>query len=104
MPGERGENDGAVDVMLGVASLIGDCSMKVGTLLRLLASIMKPWTTLQCFYYLGSQIHYQQAMTGDAEITSRLDMAESKFYEYGKNFMNYKIKLSVRISILNSLV
>ena len=37
------------------------------------------------FYYLGSQIHYQQAMTGDAEITSRIDMAESKFYEHGKN-------------------
>ena len=31
-------------------------------------------------------------------------MAESKFYEYGEKFMNYRIKLSVRISILNSLV
>ena len=29
MPGERGENDGAVDVMLDVASLVGDCSRKV---------------------------------------------------------------------------
>ena len=56
------------------------------------------------FHYLGSQIHYQQAMTGEAEITSRIDMAESKFYEHGKKFMNYKINLSSRISILNSLV
>ena len=32
------------------------------------------------FHYLGSQIHYQQAMTGEAEITSRIDMAESKFF------------------------
>ena len=31
-------------------------------------------------------------------------MAESKFYEHGKKFMNYRIKLSVRISILNSIV
>ena len=43
-------------------------------------------------------------MTGEEEITSRIDMAESKFYEHGKKFMNYKIKLSIRISILNSLV
>ena len=56
------------------------------------------------FKYLGSQIHYKQATTGEAEITSRIDMAESKFYEHGKKFMNYRIKLSVRISILNSIV
>ena len=59
---------------------------------------------VKVFRYLGSQIHYQQAMTGEEEITSRIDMAESKFYEHGKKFMNYKIKLSIRISILNSLV
>ena len=59
---------------------------------------------VKTFKYLGSQIHYDQAITGEAEITSRIDMAESKFYEYGKKFMNYRIKLSVRISIMNSLV
>ena len=56
------------------------------------------------FRYLGSLIHYRQVTTGDAEITSRIDMAEAKFYEYGKKFMNHKLKISVRASILNSLV
>ena len=37
------------------------------------------------FKYLGSQIHYKQATTGEAEITSRIDMAESKCYEHGKS-------------------
>ena len=59
---------------------------------------------VKIFIYLGSHIHYNQAATGEAEITSGIDMAESKFYEHGKKFMNYRIKLSVRISILNSLV
>ena len=39
---------------------------------------------VKVFHYLGSQIHYQQAMTGEAEITSDIDMAESKFYEHVK--------------------
>ena len=56
------------------------------------------------FKYLGCLIHYNQTTTGDAEITSRIDMAEAKFYEHGKKFMNHRVKLSVRISILNSLV
>ena len=56
------------------------------------------------FKYLGSQFYYDQPGTGEAEITSRIDMAESKFYEHGKKFMNYKINLAVRTSILNSLV
>ena len=54
--------------------------------------------------YLGSQFYYDQPGTGEAEITSRIDMAESKFYEHGKKFLNYKINLAVRTSILNSLV
>ena len=56
------------------------------------------------FRYLGSLIHYRQVTTGDAEITSRIDMAEAKFYEHGKKFMNHKLNLPVRASILNSLV
>ena len=56
------------------------------------------------FRYLGSQFHYDQPGTGEIEITSRKDAAESKFYEHGKKFMNYRINLAVRTSILNSLV
>ena len=44
---------------------------------------------VKTFKYLGSQIYYDQATTVKAEITSRIDMAESKFYEHGKKFMNY---------------
>ena len=47
------------------------------------------------FKYLGSQVHYGQHTTGDTEIATRIDMAESKFYEYAKKLMNFKIKLSL---------
>ena len=56
------------------------------------------------FKYLGRKFYYDQARNGKAEITSRIDMAESKFYEDGKKFMNYRINLPVRTLILNSLV
>ena len=56
------------------------------------------------FRYLGSQFHYDQPGTGEIEITSRKDAADSKFYEHGKKFMNHRINLAVRTSILNSLV
>jgi hypothetical protein len=59
---------------------------------------------VKIFKYLGSQIHYDQPTTGDSEITSRIDMAESKFYEHGKKLLNYKINLSTRVHIFNSLV
>ena len=59
---------------------------------------------VKTFKYLGSQVQYDQPTTGDTEITCRIDMAESKFYEHGKKLMNFKIHLSTRVSILNSLV
>ena len=59
---------------------------------------------VKTFKYLGSQVQYDQPNTGDTEITCRIDMAESKFYEHGKKFMNFKIHLSTRVSILNSIV
>ena len=34
---------------------------------------------IQEFKYLGSQFYYDQARTGEAGITSWMDMAESKF-------------------------
>ena len=59
---------------------------------------------VKSFKYLGSQVQYNQPTTGDTEITCRIDMAEAKFYEHGKKLMNFKIHLSTRVSILNSLV
>ena len=59
---------------------------------------------VKTFKYLGSQVQYDQPSTGDTEITCRIDMAESKFYEHGKKLMNFRIHLSTRVSILNSLV
>ena len=32
------------------------------------------------FKYLGSKLQFDEPGTGDTEITSRIDMAESKFY------------------------
>ena len=59
---------------------------------------------VKVFKYLGSQVQYDQPCTGDTELTCRIDMAESKFYEHGKKLMNFRIHLSTRVSILNSLV
>ena len=55
---------------------------------------------VKVFKYLGSQVHYGQHTTGDTEITTRIDMAESNFYEYGKKLINFKIKLSTYNSLL----
>ena len=49
------------------------------------------------FKYLGSQVHHYEHMTGDTEITSRIDLA--KFYEHGKKLMNVHIKLHTRMEL-----
>ena len=59
---------------------------------------------VKSFKYLEGIIQFDQPTTGDTEITTRIDMAEAKFYEHGKKLMNHKIRLSTRILILNSLV
>ena len=56
------------------------------------------------FQYLGCYIQYNQATTGDEELNLRIDSAESKFYAMGKKFMNHRINLKIRTSMLNSLV
>ena len=48
---------------------------------------------VQLFQYLGCKIKFDEPSTG-----------KSKFYELGKNLMNYKIKLHTRVRMLNSLV
>ena len=59
---------------------------------------------VDCFCYLGAQIHNAEHTTGDAEINFRIDSAENKFYQHGKKFMNKRISLGTRVQILNSLV
>ena len=56
------------------------------------------------FPYLGYTIKFDEATTGDTEIELRIDLAESKFYEMGRTFMNRKISLQTRVQILNTLV
>ena len=56
------------------------------------------------FNYLGHVINFKQKNTGYAELTSRIDMAETAFYKYGRKLMNYKIMLRTRVIILNALV
>ena len=60
---------------------------------------------IQVYKYVGSQVHHEvYKWSGGTEINTRIDMAESQFYEHGKKLMNFNIKLSTRILILNSLV
>ena len=59
---------------------------------------------VKTFKYLGSQIKYDEANTGDAELELRIDTAESKFYELGKQFLNYRIMLNTRVKVFNALV
>ena len=48
---------------------------------------------VQVFRYLGCKIKFDEPSTGDSEIELRIDASESKFYELGRNFMNYKVNL-----------
>ena len=59
---------------------------------------------VKMFKYLGANIHYKDASTGDAEINQRVDSAEAKYYEHAKKLMNFKILLRTRVQILNTLV
>lgn len=64
----------------------------------------EPIENVECFRYLGAQIHHTEHSTGDTEINFRIDSAESKFYQHGKKFMNKRISLKTRVQIFNSLV
>ena len=59
---------------------------------------------VKMFKYLGTNIHFREYTTGDAEISQRIESAEWKFYEHVRKFMNFKIALSTRVSILNAVV
>ena len=64
----------------------------------------EPIENVKLFQYLGCEIKYDQASTGDAEIEHRIDCAESKFYQYSKKFFNHGIPIKTRTEIFNALV
>ena len=56
------------------------------------------------FRYLGDEIKYDEPSSGDAEIDLRKQIAENKFYELSKKFLNQNIRIRTRVKILNSIV
>ena len=56
------------------------------------------------FRYLGDMIVFNEPSTGDTEVELRIEMAENKFYELSKSFMNFNIRLPTRIKIINAVV
>ena len=56
------------------------------------------------FRFLGNDVKFDEPATGDAEVELRIEMAENKFYELSKRFLNHKIHLRTRVKILNSIV
>ena len=56
------------------------------------------------FRYLGDEIKYDEPSTGDTEVELRINVAESKFYELSKKFLNHNIFLRTRIKIFNSII
>ena len=56
------------------------------------------------FRYLGDMIVFNEPSTGDTEVELQIEMAENKFYELSKIFMNFSIRLPTRIKILNAVV
>ena len=63
-----------------------------------------PIKNVTTFKYLGCNIKYDEPSTGDSELAMRIDSAQCKFFELGKNLMNFKIMLVTRTKILNALV
>ena len=53
-----------------------------------------PVDNVSSFKYLGCNIEYNEPAIGDAELELRIDTANCKFYELGKNMMNQKIALN----------
>ena len=63
-----------------------------------------PVENVSSFKYLGCNIEYNEPSIGSEELELRIDTANCKFYELGKNMMNRKIMLITRVKILNALV
>ena len=64
----------------------------------------KALENVSCYRYLGCEINTKEHTTGEAEINLRIDAAESKFYSITHNFLNMKINLKIRTTMLNALI
>ena len=64
----------------------------------------QPIENVKQFRYLGDEVRFNEPSTGDTEVDLRINIALAKFYEIIKKLTNYKIRLSTRVLILNSLV
>ena len=56
------------------------------------------------FRYLGCQIHYNQAKTGEEELNTRVDSGTARFYALSTKFFNHRIALKARVKIMNTVV
>ena len=65
---------------------------------------METIENVEIFKYLGDQIKYDEASTGEAEINLRISLSEAKFYQLAKKLTNQHILLRTRTHILNSLI
>ena len=63
-----------------------------------------PTKNVKTFRYLGDEVKFDEPSTGDAEIDLRINIAQGKVYEIIKKLTNFKIHLSTRVMIFNSLV
>ena len=59
---------------------------------------------VKMFQYLGSNINFNESLTGDGELNQRIESAESKYYQHAKKLMNHKIHLATRVTIYNALI
>ena len=59
---------------------------------------------VESYRYLGCEVKYDEPSTCETELNLRVDAVECKFYSLARNFMNMKIRLRTRITMLNSLV
>ena len=75
--------------------------LSVRTIAKLNEASIENVTT---FRYLGDEIKYDEPSMGDAEIELRIVIAENKFYQLSKKFLNQNILIRTRIRILNSIV
>ena len=71
---------------------------------KLMSLNNSPVENVKTFKYLGCIIKYDEPSAGDTELELRIDTAQCKFYELGKNMMNFRIMLATRVKILNALV
>ena len=64
----------------------------------------QPIENVETFRYLGDEIKFDEPGIGDAELSLRISIAESKFYEMIQKLTNHRIYLKTRVIILNAMV